>query len=70
MIYVRFLHRNRGVQWAGTPIAVFPFAVGIAFFIPLDLSFSCWFFYLFWKVERVFGDALGGAGHAKFPVHG
>ena len=53
------------VGW--TPIAVFPFAVGIAFFIPLDLSFSCWFFYLFWKVERVFGDALGVRGMPNFP---
>ncbi len=50
-----------------TPIAVFPFAVGIAFFIPLDLSFSCWFFYLFWKVERIFGDALGVRGMPNFP---
>ncbi|MYK19005.1 hypothetical protein F4055_12720 [Candidatus Poribacteria bacterium] len=49
------------------PIAVFPFAVGMAFFIPLDLSFSCWFFYLFWKVERVFGDALGVRGMPNFP---
>ena len=31
-----------------TPFAVFPYAVGLAFFIPLDLSFSCWFFYIFW----------------------
>ena len=50
-----------------TPIAVFPFAVGMAFFIPLDLSFSCWFFYLFWKVERIFGDALGIRGLPNFP---
>ena len=53
------------VGW--TPIAVFPFAVGMAFFIPLDLSFSCWFFYLFWKVERIFGDALGVRGMPNFP---
>ena len=53
------------VGW--TPVAVFPFAVGMAFFIPLDLSFSCWFFYLFWKVERVFGDALGIRGMPNFP---
>lgn len=53
------------VGW--TPVAVFPFAVGMAFFIPLDLSFSCWFFYLFWKVERIFGDALGIRGMPNFP---
>ena len=53
------------VGW--TPIAVFPFAVGLAFFIPLDLSFSCWFFYLFWKVERIAGDALGLRTMPNFP---
>ena len=53
------------VGWS--PVAVFPFAVGMAFFIPLDLSFSCWFFYLFWKVERIFGDALGLRSLPNFP---
>ena len=53
------------IGWS--PIAVFPFAVGLAFFIPLDLSFSCWFFYLFWKAERIFGDALGVHGMPNFP---
>ena len=50
-----------------TPIAIFPFAVGLAFFIPLDLSFSCWFFYLFWKFERVIASALGMKSIPSFP---
>ena len=50
-----------------TPIPIFPYAVGLAFFMPLDLSFSCWFFYLFWKAERVFGSALGLRNLPKFP---
>ncbi len=41
------------------PIAVQPFAVGLGFFMPLDLSFSCWFFYLFWKFERVLTSMFG-----------
>lgn len=41
------------------PVGIYPFAVGLAFFIPLDLSFSCWFFYLFWKVQRIAGSILG-----------
>lgn len=40
-----------GVGWM--PIAVYPFAIGLGFLIPLDLVFSCWFFYLVWKLERV-----------------
>jgi hypothetical protein len=50
-----------------TPVAVFPFAIGMAFFIPLDLSFSCWFFYLFWKVQRIIGAALGLRSLPRFP---
>jgi len=41
------------------PIAIQPFAIGLGFFMPVDLSFSCWFFYLFWKFERVITSMLG-----------
>ncbi|MBD3181006.1 hypothetical protein GF312_01870 [Candidatus Poribacteria bacterium] len=50
-----------------TPVAIFPYAVGLAFFIPLDLSFSCWFFYLFWKFERVLASAIGLRSLPEFP---
>jgi hypothetical protein len=41
------------------PIAVQPFAVGLGFFMPVELSFSCWFFYFFWKFERVLASMMG-----------
>jgi hypothetical protein len=41
------------------PVAVQPFAIGLGFFMPIDLSFSCWFFYLFWKFENVLTSMLG-----------
>lgn len=50
-----------------TPIPIFPYAVGLAFFMPLDLSFSCWFFYLFWKAERIIGSMFGLHNLPKFP---
>lgn len=50
-----------------TPIALYPFAVGLTFFIPLDLSFSVWFFYLVGKAVRVAGDAAGYTGDPQFP---
>ena len=50
-----------------TPIPIFPYAIGLAFFMPLDLSFSCWFFYLFWKAEQVLGSALGLRNFPNFP---
>jgi len=28
------------------PFSNYPFAIGLAFLVPLDVSFSCWFFYL------------------------
>jgi len=50
-----------------TPVSIFPYAVGLAFFIPLDLSFSCWIFYLFWKVEKIMASAMGLRGLPEFP---
>lgn len=41
------------------PVSFYPFVLGIGFLMPLDLSFSCWFFYLIWKAELVFGSATG-----------
>ncbi len=41
------------------PIAIQPFAIGLGFFMPVELSFSCWFFYFFWKFERVFAAMIG-----------
>lgn len=48
----------------GTNISMYPFAIGLAFFLPLDLSFSCWFFFVFRMMEQVFGSA---AGLREFP---
>lgn len=54
------------------PISMYPFAIGIAFFIPLDLSFSCWFFFVMRKLFQVFGrtqgwDAATNVGFPFFP---
>lgn len=42
-----------------TPISMYPFAIGLAFFLPVDLSFSCWFFYVVAKLERAFAAIIG-----------
>src|SRR5205807_1905164 len=47
----------RAIGW--TPFCFFPFVIGIGFLLPLDLSFSCWFFYLYWKAQRVLTAAYG-----------
>jgi hypothetical protein len=53
------------IGWS--PLAVFPFGVGLSFFIPLDLSFSCWAFWLIWRVERLLGAVMGWRGLPRFP---
>lgn len=39
--------------------AFYMFAIGLAFLMPLDLSFSCWFFFLLHKIELVVSTAAG-----------
>lgn len=50
-------------------ITMYPFTIGLAYFIPLDLSFSCWFFYVARKAWQVIGAMAGwdGAGTSGFP---
>jgi len=39
--------------------SLYPFAIGVCFFLPVDLAFSCWFFFIFWKMQRVVASAVG-----------
>ena len=41
-------------------INVHLFAVGLAYFMPLDLAFSCWFFYWIWRLEALIGTMFFG----------
>lgn len=51
-----------------TTVAFYPMVIGLTYLLSLDVSFSCWFFYLLTKVENVAATALGfrdpGAGPA------
>jgi len=40
-------------------ITFFPLVIGLTFLLSQDVSFSCWFFYLLTKVERLFAAANG-----------
>ncbi len=42
-----------------TPLAIFPFIVGIGSLLPADLLFSCWFFFFYWKFEKIASSAFG-----------
>jgi len=50
-----------------TPVCFFPFVIGLSYFMPLDLAFSCWFFYLIWKLQFIFGESLGLRSLPEFP---
>ncbi len=51
-----------------TTLAFYPMVIGLTFLLSLDVSFSCWFFYLFTKAESIGATAFGfrdpGAGAA------
>lgn len=43
----------------GLAVYVYLFAVGLGYLMPLDLSFSLWFFFLLWKAQLVITTAMG-----------
>ena len=51
------------------PIFFYPFAIGLCFFAPLDLTFSVWFFYLCSKAQRVLGGITGWQKITSFPYY-
>ncbi len=50
-----------------TPITLLPFGVGLGFLMPVDLTLSCWIFYLVWKIERILAAMTGWWGLPRFP---
>jgi len=53
-----------------TPVYILSFGLGLGFLMPLEMSFSLWFFYIFWKAERVLGRAMGLQVLPGFPYDG
>ena len=56
--------------WVG--LGIYPFVMGIGFLIPLDLLFSCWFFFWLWKAQLLLGGITGwqtssGLGGESYP---
>lgn len=41
------------------PLCFYPFAIGLGILLPLDLSFSCWFFFIIWKAQFVISSWQG-----------
>lgn len=50
------LFRGLGHPWNAVgwfPISWYPCVIGLSYLMPLELLFSCWFFFLFWKAQKV-----------------
>jgi len=65
--YIRIVRRDIGGYFSTPPwnamgyipMGFYFWAIGLAFLMPLELSFSCWFFYWLTKLELVGSRALG-----------
>ena len=49
------------------PLYFYPWAIGLTFFVPLDMSFSVWFFFLFMKAQLIIGSIGGWRSLPGFP---
>jgi hypothetical protein len=53
------------------PISFYPMAIGLAYFVPGDVSLSCWLMSVLMRlsyvVAAIFGVEAGGTGSARFP---
>ncbi len=50
------------MPWAAAewlPVSFYPAVIGLCFLMPLDLLFSCVFFFFWWKAMLVLGAAMG-----------
>ncbi len=53
------------VGW--TPITFYPFVIGLGLMMPTEFLFSCWFFYLTWKLQGVLVFANGWDSDPRTP---
>ena len=63
--YYSITHLFTGRPWNSIgwiSLSAFPFIIGITFFVPLDISFSAWVFFLLGKMERVIRLGILGSG--------
>lgn len=55
----------------GVPVSFYPMGIGLAYFVPSDVSLSCWLMAVVMKlvyvVAAVFGVEAAGTGAARFP---
>ncbi len=50
-----------------TPYSFYPFAIGMGYFVPTSVLFSCWFFFVFLRMQYVAGAQFGLSKIRGFP---
>jgi hypothetical protein len=77
--YLQYKHININRYFTEKPwsamgsasMSFFPCLIGFAYVLTLEVAFSCWFFYIFAKLEAILGAAMGltrgGSAYAGFP---
>ncbi|MBW3624545.1 MAG: hypothetical protein KY468_14155 [Armatimonadetes bacterium] len=48
-------------------LSFYPFVIGLGILLPVDLLFSSWFFFFFWKAQRVISSAMAWDTTPNFP---
>jgi hypothetical protein len=57
-------------------LSFYPMVIGLTYFLPVEVSFSAWFFYIFSKLQDVFATAIGlrqdgvSPAMSRIPYHG
>ena len=50
-------------------VSFYPFMIGLGFLMPLDLSFSCWFFFVVSKITLIFTTMAGWQSRPRMPFY-
>ena len=50
-------------------VSFYPFMIGLGFLMPLDLSFSCWFFFVVSKITLIFTTMIGWQSRPRVPFY-
>jgi hypothetical protein len=61
-MYIELTNYLHDMPWSGVgwmPMTFNPSVVGLSFLMPVDMLFSCWFFFLWWKAMFVIAAATG-----------
>ncbi|GIX06845.1 MAG: hypothetical protein KatS3mg115_1248 [Candidatus Poribacteria bacterium] len=56
--YIRFAEKPWNAM-GNVPVPLYPFVIGLGYLLPLDLSFSMWFFFVVKKLQEVLTAATG-----------